>query len=275
MSQSLAGTRALEVRRGVVVSEPAPKVRVRDLSVVYGAQVALEGVDLDVAPGEVLALIGPSGCGKTSLLWSLNRMSDLVSGCRVEGEVHLGSAAVLGAGVDTRALRRRVGLIFQRPNPFPLSIRRNLELGLLERGLGGEELEGAVRRNLEAVGLWREVGDRLDAPALELSGGQQQRLCIARALALEPEVLLFDEPCSALDPLSTGVVEELVASLRGRYTVVVVTHNLGQARRISDRAAFFWMEAGRGRLVEVGPTARLFEEPRDPRTAAYVRGLAG
>jgi phosphate transport system ATP-binding protein len=182
----------------------------------------------------------------------------------------------VGAGVDLVALRRQVGMIFQKPNPFPLSIRRNLAFPLEQHGVRArDERDGRVEQALREVGLWEEVKDRLDAPALELSGGQQQRLCLARALVLEPQVLLLDEPCSALDPIAGGVVEDLIASLRGRYTVVIVTHNLGQARRLGDDVAVFWVQEGVGTLIEFGPAGQVFEQPRSEWTAAYVRGHRG
>ncbi|MCG8456030.1 MAG: phosphate ABC transporter ATP-binding protein [Holophagales bacterium] len=256
--------------------EAGPRLRVRQLDCFYGRAAALRGVELDIPAEQITALIGPSGCGKTSFLCTLNRMTDLIPGCRVQGRVELDGENVLDPAADVVALRRRVGMIFQKPNPFPLSIRRNLELPLREHGVKHRhERQGRMETVLRDVGLWAEVKDRLDAPALALSGGQQQRLCLARALALEPEVVLFDEPCSALDPLSSGVVEDLIASLRGRYTVVIVTHNLAQARRIADRTAFFWLVDGAGRLLESGPTDRIFGAPRNPLTRAYVEGVRG
>ncbi len=251
-------------------------VRTESLGLFYGAKPAFSDVSLAVPKGAVTAIIGPSGCGKSSFLACLNRLSDLLPRCRVEGRVTIGATDVLAPATDVVALRRRVGMIFQKPNPFPLSIRRNLELPLREHGVRSRaELDAIVERALADVGLWDEVQGRLDAPALQLSGGQQQRLCLARALALEPEVVLLDEPCSALDPISSGVVEDLISSLRGRYTVVVVTHNLAQAKRIADRVAFFWMKDGTGRLIEEGAADRIFTEPEDELTAAYVRGARG
>lgn len=248
----------------------------RGLSCAYGQQIAFRGVDLEIPRGGILALIGPSGCGKTSLLSTLNRLTDLIPGCRVEGSLRLGDLDLLAPGLDTVSLRRRVGMIFQKPNPFPLSIRRNLELPLREHGMKDRDRRReVVEKVLREVGLWEEVADRLDTSALALSGGQQQRLCIARALALEPEVVLLDEPCSALDPISSGVVEDLIHSLRDRYTVVIVTHNLAQARRIADRVAFFWVQDGAGRLVEQGPTQQIFEQPEHELTRAYIGGMRG
>ena len=246
------------------------------VSLHYGRKAAFLDVSLGVPRGCITAIIGPSGCGKSSFLTSLNRLSDLVPRCRVTGRVTIGGVEVLDPSTDVIALRRRVGMIFQRPSPFPLSIRRNLELPLKEHGVRGrQDLDAVVERALRGVGLWEEVRDRLEAPALELSGGQQQRLCLARALALEPEVVLLDEPCSALDPIASGVVEDLIASLRGRYTVVIVTHNLAQARRLADRVAFFWVRDGAGRLIEEGTAEQVLAAPRDELTAAYVRGVRG
>ena len=255
---------------------PEPLIRVKDLSVHYGDHPALEHVTLDIYKGCITALIGPSGCGKTSFLCALNRLTDLISGCRVEGGIRIGIQDVLDPRLDVPALRREVGMIFQKPNPFSLSIRRNIEMPLKEHGMRKRaELDETVERVLIDVGLWAEVKDRLDRSALALSGGQQQRLCIARALALEPAVLLMDEPCSALDPLSSGVVEDLIGRLRGRYTVVIVTHNLAQARRIANYAAFFWLHERVGTLIEFGQCRQIFEAPAHGLTAAYVNGAKG
>ncbi|MBI3180953.1 MAG: phosphate ABC transporter ATP-binding protein [Myxococcales bacterium] len=256
--------------------EPRPFVRTEGLSVFYGSRAAIREVSLSVNRGCITALVGPSGCGKTSFLCALNRMTDLIPGAKVYGRVELSGEDILDAGADVVALRRRVGMIFQKPNPFPLSVRRNLELPLREHGVRDRSaIEEKVERALRDVGLWEEVKDRLDAPAQALSGGQQQRLCIARALALDPEALLFDEPCSALDPLAAGVVEDRIASLRGRYSVVIVTHNLAQARRIADWVALFWMIDGAGRLVEYGSSKAVFEAATHPITAAYISGIRG
>lgn len=247
-----------------------------DLSLSYDGRPAFEGVSLEVDEGRITAVIGPSGCGKSSFLTCFNRLSDLIPGCRVRGRLGIGDLDVLSPEVDLVGLRRRVGMIFQKPNPFPLSIHRNLELPLVQHGVKRRrERDEIIESALVDVGLWDEVKDRLKQPAAALSGGQQQRLCIARALALAPEVVLLDEPCSALDPISSAVVEDLIVGLKERYTVVIVTHNLQQARRIADRVAFFWMVDGRGRLVESGPCRQVFEAPRDELTAAYVRGARG
>jgi phosphate transport system ATP-binding protein len=265
-----------KLEQGSPCCAPEPLLSVRNLSIAYRREAVLEGVSLDIYKGCITALIGPSGCGKTSLLSSLNRLTDMIPGAAVSGSIRLGDTDVLHPSRDVMALRRRVGMIFQRPNPFPLSIRRNLALPLREHGVTDrEELERRIYSALRDVGLWEEVRDRLDSPALALSGGQQQRLCIARALVLEPEVLLMDEPCSALDPLASGVVEDLIRGLRGRYTIVIVTHNLAQARRIANYAAFFWMKERVGQLIEFGRCQALFESPRDELTAAYVSGARG
>jgi phosphate transport system ATP-binding protein len=256
--------------------DPHPLVRARGLTLRYGSTVAFAEVTLDVHAGCITALVGPSGCGKTSFLSCINRLTDLIPETRVSGELRLGDVDLLDPRLDAIALRRRVGMVFQRPNPFPLSIRRNLDLPLREHGMRSRARRAdATERALRDVGLWDEVKDRLGSPGLALSGGQQQRLCIARALVLEPEVLLMDEPCSALDPLAGGVVEDLIAGLRGRVTVLIVTHNLAQARRIADWAALFWKQDEAGRLIEHGAVQQIFETPAQELTAAYVRGRRG
>ncbi|TAJ19986.1 MAG: phosphate ABC transporter ATP-binding protein [Rugosibacter sp.] len=265
-----------DVEPGPPCCDPVPHLRVTNLSVAYDATTVLDDVSLDINKGCITALIGPSGCGKTSFLSALNRLTDLIPGARVQGRIQFEDTNLLGADVDVMALRRRIGMIFQKPNPFPLSIRRNLELPLREHGVHHrDQLAHKIETALRDVGLWHEVSNRLDSPALALSGGQQQRLCIARALILEPTILLMDEPCSALDPISSGVVEELIQRLRGRYTVVIVTHNLAQARRIANYAAFFWMKERVGKLIEFGRSQCLFETPINPLTAAYVAGVSG
>ena len=252
-----------------------PDIETRGLTVRYGSKVALRGVDFDAPAGEITAVIGPSGCGKSTLLSVFNRLTDLSSGCAVDGEVRLGTADIRDPSLDVRALRRRVGMVFQRPNPFPLSVRENLALPLREHGVERGAVEARIESALRDVGLWDEVHGHMDGDATRLSGGQQQRLCIARALVLDPAVLLFDEPCSALDPNASRVVEQQVASLRGRVTVVIVTHNLAQARRIADRTAVLWTTDGAGTLLESGPTADVFDAPVDPTVADYVRGVRG
>ncbi len=266
----------LPLQANAACCEPRPLVRARMLSLRYGRTTAFEDVTFDVHAGCITALVGPSGCGKTSFLNCINRLTDLIPTARVSGELHLGDVNLLDPRLDVIALRRRVGMVFQRPNPFPLTIRRNLDLPLREHGMRSRgRRDDAIERVLRDVGLWDEVKDRLESPALLLSGGQQQRLCVARALVLEPEVLLMDEPCSALDPLAGAVVEDLIAGLRGRVTVLIVTHNLAQARRLADWAALFWKEGDAGRLVEHGAVQRLFDSPSHELTAAYVRGRSG
>lgn len=255
---------------------PAPALRACCVSVRYHGRPAVRDVELAFPSGQITALIGPSGCGKTSFLSTLNRMTDLIPGCRVSGAVRLDELDVLDPATDVIALRRRVGMIAQKPNPLPMSIRRNLELPLKEHGCRSRaERTQRIEEALQAVGLWDEVKDRLHRSALGLSGGQQQRLCIARAVVLDPQVLLLDEPCSALDPLAAGVVEDHLAQLRGRYTQVIVTHNLAQARRLADAAAMFWVRDGAGVLVEIAPTKQLFDSPTDPVTCAYLAGVRG
>ena len=249
--------------------------QVRNLKVAYDGRVALDHVDFDIRRRRITALIGPSGCGKTSFLRCLNRLTDMVPRCRVEGSIHLAGRNIREID-DLPSLRRQVGMIFQKPNPFPMSIRRNLELPLKEHGLGdASSRQTRIEGSLRDVGLWDEVADRLNSPALSLSGGQQQRLCLARALVLEPEILLMDEPTSALDPLAAGIIEDLTQNLRERYTVILVTHNLAQAKRLADDVAMFWVRNGQGCLVEHGPASKIFENPQDPDTAAYIQGVRG
>lgn len=248
-------------------------LEVRRLSCYRGRRAVVGDVSFDVRRGEILALIGPSGSGKTTLLRALNRLSELAPGTRVEGAVLLSGLPVAGGAVGVDELRRRVGYVFQLPNPFPLSIYENVALPLREHRLvaGGRERGRRVRSLLDRVGLLSETGARLDESALTLSGGQQQRLCIARVLAAEPDVILFDEPCSALDPHSTAVIERLLATIKGEAPLVVVTHNLAQARRIADRVAFLLD----GELVELGSRDDFFTAPRDPRTRDYIDGHFG
>jgi len=256
------------------VAEPValePKLTVRNLDAWYGKNRALHDVSLTVAPRSVMAAIGPSGCGKSTFLRCLNRMHELIPGARAEGTLLLDGKDLLGRDVDPVTLRRRVGMVFQRPNPFPtMSIRDNVAAGLKLNRVGGNHDE-IVERTLRQSALWEEVKDRLGASALSLSGGQQQRLCIARALAVEPEVLLMDEPASALDPIATAKIEDLIHELKERYTIVIVTHNMQQAGRVSDHTAFFYM----GDLVEVGPTEKIFTNPSEKRTEDYVTGKFG
>jgi len=244
----------------------------RDYSFWYGSTRALFSVDLDVAPRAVTALIGPSGCGKSTFLRSLNRLQELLPGTRHSGDVLLDGGSIFATDVDPVELRRRVGMVFQKPNPFPKSVFDNVAYGPRVRGAASETaLPALVEQALRRSALWDEVKDRLDDPGTSLSGGQQQRLCIARAIANEPEILLMDEPCSALDPMATQRIEELVVELKQDYTIVIVTHNMQQAARVADHTGFFYL----GQLVEFGATQRLFTSPTDPRTEAYITGRFG
>ncbi len=249
----------------------ASKMETRGLVVRYGAKPAVKGVSLRLPERQVTALIGPSGCGKSTFLRALNRMNELIPGAATEGEVLLDGESAYGR-LDAVDLRRRVGMVFQRSNPFPKSIFENVAYGLRVGGLTDKaSLADRVERSLHAAALWDEVKDRLHESALGLSGGQQQRLCIARALAVEPEVLLMDEPASALDPIATAKIEDLIHELEAHYTIVIVTHNMQQAARVSDQTAFFYM----GELVEVGGTEQIFTNPREARTEDYVTGKFG
>ncbi|HEY8923523.1 MAG TPA: phosphate ABC transporter ATP-binding protein PstB [Polyangia bacterium] len=254
------------------MTAPVAKLRTVDLNIHYGDFWALKNVTATIAAHRLTSLIGPSGCGKSTLLRAFNRMNDLIPRCRVDGRIELDGQSVSGEGLDVTSLRRRVGMVFQRPNAFPLSILENVVYGpVVHRTARGRDLLAVAERCLSAVGLWTEVKDRLDGEALALSPEQMQRLCIARAIAVEPEVLLMDEPCSALDPISTLRIETLMRELSRRYTVLVVTHNMQQAARISDETGFLLL----GELVEMGPTAELFTRPRDRRTEDYVTGRYG
>lgn len=260
----------MTARPGMDAASPA--IEARDFSFWYGDRKTLHEVSLQVAPKAVTAIIGPSGCGKSTFLRCLNRMNDLVVDTRTEGELLVEGRAVYGAGLDLVAHRQRVGMVFQRPNPFPKSIYENVAYGpALNALVPKRELPEVVERCLRRAALWDEVKDRLGTPATGLSGGQQQRLCIARALANEPTVLLMDEPCSALDPIATLKVEELIFELKQDYTIVIVTHNMQQAARVASRTGFF--EAGR--LVEMGDTQQIFTSPRHERTEAYITGRFG
>lgn len=254
----------------------APSLDIRDLEVRYREQPALQRASLAVPGGSLMAVVGPSGCGKSSLLRCINRLNDTVPHCAVSGEIRLGGQDILAAGTDLTALRRRVGMVFQQPNPFPLSIADNIRFPLREHGIKGRvALSCRVEKNLRDVGLWAEVKDRLRQPAQSLSGGQQQRLCLARTLALEPQVLLLDEPCSALDPIATEHVEELILRLKGRYTILMVTHNLAQARRLADHVTVCWVDDGCGCVVESGSREGIFVNSRHPITQAYCNGVKG
>ncbi len=245
----------------------------RDVNVYYGEKQAIRDVSIDVGRNEVLAMIGPSGCGKSTFLRCLNRMNDTVDICRVFGDIHLDQLNIYDKSVDVVPLRAQVGMVFQKPNPFPKSIYDNVAYGPKIHGLAASriELDDIVESSLKKAGLWKEVSDRLDQPGTGLSGGQQQRLCIARAIAVRPEVILMDEPCSALDPIATATVEDLIAELQEQYTIVIVTHNMQQAARVSQRTAYFHL----GDLIEVGSTDRVFTNPRHRLTEDYITGRFG
>ena len=249
------------------------KMTSRDVKVFYGDKEALHGIDIDILEHEVLALIGPSGCGKSTFLRCLNRMNDAIEGARVTGDITLDKRNIYDRALDVVQLRARVGMVFQKPNPFPKSIYDNISYGPRIHGLVDhkDELDGVVQTSLERAGLWDEVKDRLNEPGTGLSGGQQQRLCIARAVAVSPEVILMDEPCSALDPIATAHIEELIDELRMNYTIVIVTHNMQQAARVSQKTAFFHL----GDLVEHSSTEQIFTNPSDERTQGYITGRYG
>jgi len=249
------------------------RIEVRNLSFFYGAKRALEDISIDLRSNVVTALIGPSGCGKSTFLRTLNRMNDIVPGARIEGRITIGGRDIYGDDVDVVELRRRVGMVFQKSNPFPKSIFDNIAYGLRINGMvqNKSHLAGVVEESLRGAALWDEVKDRLNDSALALSGGQQQRLCIARALAIQPDILLMDEPASALDPIATQRIEELIYQLKQRYTIVIVTHNMQQAARVSDVTAFFWL----GKVMEVGRTETIFTSPRERLTEDYVTGRFG
>jgi phosphate transport system ATP-binding protein len=252
--------------------DPGVKIQARNLDFYYGPNKALKGVNIDCFANKVTAIIGPSGCGKSTFIRTLNRMNDVIPGTRVEGRILLDGDDINSPDVDVVELRRRVGMVFQKPNPFPKSIYDNIAYGLRINGMRDKEkIEKIVERSLRGAALWEEVKDRLDDNAFALSGGQQQRLCIARALAVEPEVILFDEPCSAIDPIATAKVEDLIETLQKSYTVVIVTHNMQQAARVSDYTAFMML----GELVEFDVTEKIFTNPANKLTEDYVTGRFG
>lgn len=249
------------------------KLSATDVRVHYGQAEALHGVSLDIVKNEVVAFIGPSGCGKSTFLRCFNRMNDTVAGARVSGRITVDGRDIYDPAVDVVLLRAQVGMVFQKPNPFPKSIYENVAYGAKLHGLVANkaEMDEVVESSLRRAGLWDEVKDRLDAPGTGLSGGQQQRLCIARAVAVSPDVILMDEPCSALDPIATSIIEELITELKKNYTIVIVTHNMQQAARVSDRTAFFHL----GDLVEIDETAQIFTNPKQKRTEDYITGRYG
>ncbi|GAA4023233.1 phosphate ABC transporter ATP-binding protein PstB [Sphingomonas swuensis] len=251
----------------------SPKMRAEDVKVYYGEKQALKGVSIEVHDDKVTAFIGPSGCGKSTFLRCLNRMNDTIAGARVTGTITLDGEDITSPDMDVVQLRARVGMVFQKPNPFPKSIFENVAYGPRIHGLasGKDEMDAIVEKSLRRAGLWDEVKDRLGESGTALSGGQQQRLCIARAIAVDPEVILMDEPCSALDPIATAKIEELIHELRGRYAIAIVTHNMQQAARVSQRTAFFHL----GELIEYGKTSDIFTNPREQRTQDYITGRYG
>ena len=260
----------------------APVFDAKNVSIYYSAFRAVTDVSLTIHENEITAFIGPSGCGKTTVLRTLNRMNDLIVGARVEGDIHYRGASLYERSVSPIAVRRRIGMVFQKPNPFPKSIYDNIAYGPRINGIRNKgRLDEIVERSLRQAALWDEVKDRLSKSALGMSGGQQQRLCIARTLSVEPDVILMDEPCSALDPIATGKIEDLMHEIKSRYTIVIVTHNMQQATRVSDRTAFYSVlrddksDTRTGVLVEYGRTAQIFEDPHDTRTQAYVTGRVG
>lgn len=255
-------------------SPPAeiPEIQIRDLCLYYGSKQALQHIDMDIARSQVTAFIGPSGCGKSTLIRCLNRLNDLVDGVRVTGTITIGGLSILDPSLDVTELRKRVGMVFQKPNPFPKTIYENVAYGPRILGIHNKaRLDEIVERSLKAAALWDEVKDRLHDSALALSGGQHQRVCIARTIAVEPEVVLMDEPCSALDPIATAKIEELIHELKERYTIVIVTHNMQQAARVSDYTAFMYL----GKLIEFGQTEKLFTTPDKQETEDYITGRFG
>jgi phosphate transport system ATP-binding protein len=269
---SNAGSTGFDATVGEVEVDD-PRIRTRGVNVFYGDKHAIIAVTLDIGRNQVLSMIGPSGCGKSTFLRCLNRMNDTIEGCRVTGEILLDGQDVYSDSLDVVQLRARVGMVFQKPNPFPKSIYDNVAYGPRIHGLvqTRSETDDVVERSLERAGLWNEVKDRLDQPGTGLSGGQQQRLCIARAIAVDPEVILMDEPCSALDPIATAKIEELIDELRSNYTIAIVTHSMQQAARVSQRTAYFHL----GNLVEVGDTNQIFTNPRHKLTEDYITGRFG
>ena len=255
------------------MSTETVKISAKNVNVYYGAKQAIDNVSIDIATEHVTAFIGPSGCGKSTFLRTLNRMNDTIAGCRVEGQINLDGEDIYGNTMDVVQLRARVGMVFQKPNPFPKSIYENVAYGPRIHGLASTkaEMDAIVEKSLRRAGLWEEVKDRLADAGTALSGGQQQRLCIARAIAVSPEVILMDEPCSALDPIATARIEELIDERRGRYAIVIVTHSMQQAARVSQRTAFFHL----GSMVEYGSTSDIFTNPREERTKDYITGRYG
>src|SRR6516164_5096126 len=283
VTTSMPKPAALQETQPVSMAPAGPEIfKTKNVSIYYGSFRAVTDVSLDIYEHEITAFIGPSGCGKTTVLRTLNRMNDLVTGARVEGDVQYRGASLYASNVSPTAVRRRIGMVFQKPNPFPKSIYDNVAYGPRINGEHNRgKLDEIVERSLRQAALWDEVKDRLKNSGLGLSGGQAQRLCIARTLAVEPDVVLMDEPCSALDPIATGAIEDLMKEIKSRYTIVIVTHNMQQATRVSDRTAFYSVlrdeksDTRTGVLVEYGQTEQIFQDPQDSRTKAYVTGRMG
>jgi len=256
------------------VSADTKKIEIENLSLSYGNKNAFTNVNMSIYANSINAIIGPSGCGKTSFIRCLNRLTDIIPQCNVTGSIKFNGLDILHKKTDVISLRRDIGMIFQKPNPFPMSIRKNLEYPIREHGIRDKKkIKSLIQTSLEDVGLWHEVKDRLDTSALSLSGGQQQRLCIARALALSPKVILMDEPCSSLDPISSGVVEDLIYKIKSRLTVIIITHDLAQAKRIASYASFFWVKDDCGTLVESGTAQKIFNIPGNRLTMNYINGV--
>ena len=273
LMEPISPTKQVETAAAAKPAKIGIKVKAKGVSVFYGEKQALFDVSLDIPEKSVTALIGPSGCGKSTFLRSINRMNDTIEGCRVTGQIEIDGEDVNTKSIDPVLLRARVGMVFQKPNPFPKSIFDNVAYGARLHGLASskKEMEDIVEKSLERAGLWNEVKDRLHSPGTGLSGGQQQRLVIARAIAVAPEIILMDEPCSALDPIATAKIEELIDELRHNYCIVIVTHSMAQAARVSQQTAFFHL----GKIVETGETETIFTNPRDPRTQDYITGRFG
>lgn len=260
-----------ETENGIDTTFHENAIKIENLNLWYGDHQALKKISMEIPKNKVFSFIGPSGCGKSTFLRTMNRMNDMILNCRIDGKVRIDGRDIYAPEIDVTNLRKRVGMVFQKANPFPMSIYDNVAYGPRVHGVPKKEISGIVEESLRAAALWEEVKDRLKESALSLSGGQQQRLCIARTLAVKPEIILFDEPCSALDPISTGKIEELMTELKKKYTIIIVTHNMQQAARISDYTAFFLS----GELIERGKTVQIFENPQDRRTEGYITGRFG
>ena len=270
--QATVGAPEVPTRPGEGARAGGHTITVADLDAYYGETHAIRGVSIDYAANDVTAMIGPSGCGKSTVLRCLNRMHEEITGAYATGTVKLDDTDIYGSSIDVVAVRRSIGMVFQKPNPFPtMSVADNVSAGLRLAGVKGKHKDEVVEKSLRDAGLWEEVKDRLSEPGVGLSGGQQQRLCIARTIAIQPDIILMDEPCSALDPIATLKIEELIHELKRQYTIIIVTHNMQQAARVSDLTAFFWL----GELIELGPTEKIFTKPDNQRTEDYVSGKFG